>query len=216
MLNELRGCKTAVVSSELFILGRFSQQIKLNKHIIKFCNKTKTWSFKAQLPLNDIHFCVCSFKKSIYVIYETGFCFTYNLKIDKWTKLAGTTKKRCFVACTVFEGKIVVNGGSKRSVEAYDYYENKWTNLTDMIEHRYCHASVSMGNKLFVIGGDCKSSCEVFDSYSRKFTLISSSIVIDIGHYNLQAVCIGNRIMVFAINYFPQETKVFYYLTNNS
>ena len=45
--------------------------------------------------------------------------------------------KKCQVACTVFEGKIVVSGDINsnvlKSVEAYDYYENKWTNLTNMI-----------------------------------------------------------------------------------
>ena len=61
-------------------------------------------------------------------------------------------------------------------VEAYDYYENKWTYLPDMIDKRYKHAAVSMGNKLFVIGWSYTTNCEVFDSYSRKFTKINSEI----------------------------------------
>ena len=44
------------------------------------------------------------------------------------------------------------------SVETYDYYENKWTYLPDMIESRCDHASVSMGNKMFVIGGSYTST----------------------------------------------------------
>ena len=40
-----------------------------------------------------------------------------------------------------------------KSVETYDYYEDKWTYLADMIEQRSDHAAVSIGNKTFVIGG---------------------------------------------------------------
>ena len=75
--------------------------------------------------------------------------------------------------CTVFEGRIVVTGGVNnllqlKSVEAYDYYENKWTYLPDMIERRRFHASVSMDNKLFVIGGYYTESSEVFNSFFQK------------------------------------------------
>ena len=85
--------------------------------------------------------------------------------------------ERGLAACTDLEGKIVVTGGANdydqlKSVEAYDYYENKWTYLPDMIEKRSCHAAVSMGNKLFVSVGYKTSSCEIFDSISRYFTML--------------------------------------------
>ena len=88
---------------------------------------------------------------------------------------------RDFAACTVFEGKIVVTGGTDNryklnSVEAYDYYENKLTYLPEMIERRYYHASVSMGNKMFVIGGEKTPSCEAFDCLSRKFTALKPKL----------------------------------------
>ena len=70
--NELEMSESAVVNSELFIFGGYLQNEKFDKHNIKFCNKTKTWSSKAQLPLKDNCFCVCSFKKNLYVIYKTG------------------------------------------------------------------------------------------------------------------------------------------------
>ena len=74
------------------------------------------------------------------------------MKSYKWFQLDDTKEKRHYI--TVFEEKLVVTGGAfTNSVEAYDYYENKWTYLPDMIEERHYHASVSMGNKLFVIGG---------------------------------------------------------------
>ena len=90
MPNKLRDCKSAVVNSDLFILGGYSKfgVRGFNKSILKFCNKTKTWSSKAQLPLDDDLFCVCSFKENLYVIYKTGQCFVYSLKSDKWFQLA--------------------------------------------------------------------------------------------------------------------------------
>ena len=67
--------------------------------------------------------------------------------------------ERKFAACTVFEGKIVVSGGvQSNTVESYDFYENKWTYLPSMIEYRYFHGSVSVGNKLFVIYSGWSSS----------------------------------------------------------
>lgn len=62
--------------------------------------------------------------------------------------------------------------GNLNSVEAYDHYENKWTNLPCMIEKRRYHASVTISNKLFVVGGYRKSTCEVFDSFARRFCYI--------------------------------------------
>ena len=121
-------------------------------------------------------------------------------------------KKRKLADCTVFEGKIVVIGGYKlKSVEAYDYYENKWTYLPDMIEERHYHASVSMGNKLFVIGGWITTSCEVIDSFYRKFTFISSSVGSIEGRYHFEAICIGNKVLVFAMNMLNIYSKLIVY-----
>ena len=75
------------------------------------------------------------------------FCLQYenNMKKKKWTKIADIIEYRYNAACTVFGGKIVVTGGKfTNSVEAYDYYENKWTYLPDMIYERFDHAAFSM------------------------------------------------------------------------
>ena len=108
---------------------------------------------------------------------------SYDINISKSNKIADLNLARHGVACAVFEGKIVVTGGydykqgtELKSVEAYDYYDNKWTYLPDMIEERYGHASVSMGDKMFVIDGKLTASCEVFESFSRKFSAIKSDI----------------------------------------
>ena len=214
MPKELYYCKTAVVNSDLFVLGGFSQNEKLSNSLFKFCNKTKTWSFKTQLRLDENFFWVCSFKKNLYVVYETGKLFVYNLKNENWFQLGDTKDKRFGSACTVFEGKIVLCGGitnlqKLKSVEAYDYYENKWTYLPDMIKERCNHATVSMGNKLIVIGGYSTSSSEVFDSYSRKFTFLRSSSLNAINCFSVRAFGIGNNIVMFFMMY--DKTKVYVY-----
>ena len=132
------------------------------------------------------NFSVCSFMKSIYLIggYLEHFghykgCYKYNLNYSKWTKIADLNIDRGDSACAVFEGKIVSTGGNRysgitnSSAESYDYYENKWSRLPDMIGWRTNHSSFSMGNKFFVIGGCCLNYAEVFDSMSRKFTSLN-------------------------------------------
>ena len=85
---------------------------------------------------------------------------------------------RFSAACTVFESKIVVSGGTNgfdrlKSVEAYNHHKNIWTILPEMIEERYNNpGAVGMGNKMFVIGGTYELTCEVLDSVSKKFTSI--------------------------------------------
>ena len=61
------------------------------------------------------------------------------------------------------------------SVEAYCFYENKWTKLPDMLKERTGHGSVSIGNKMFVISRNLNDSCEVFDSITNKFILLKTN-----------------------------------------
>ena len=83
-------------------------------------------------------------------------------------------------------------------MEAYDYYENKWTYLPDINDKRRNHAAVSMGSKLFVIEGSRISSCEVFDSFFRKFTTIYSEMKLSaLDKYYFRAFCIGPNIVIF-------------------
>ena len=80
-----------------------------------------------------------------------------------------------------------------------------------MIEGRYYHATVSLGNKLLVIGGKNTTSCDVIDSFSRKFTSINAALLKIIIPINFGAVCISNKIVVFCKLRNCLETKVFIY-----
>ena len=81
-----------------------------------------------------------------------------------------------------------------------------------MIEERFDHAAVSMGNKMFVIGGKYTTSCEVFDSRSRKFSNINSDIYPYLEEYYFDALSIGNHIVVIQKFINPlTETDVYLY-----
>ena len=110
-------------------------------------------------------------------------CYTYDINSEVWNIIAELNVARNRTSCTVFEGKVVVTGGYNhngglKSVEAYDYYENRWTYLPDMTKKRRNHSTASMCNKMFVVGGKSTINCEVFDSYSRKFSEIKSGIIV--------------------------------------
>ena len=160
--------------------------------------------------------------KNLYVFNGThsGNSVKYDTIKRKWRYIAKMNIARKYADCAVFKGKIVVSGAEKKNsktVEAYDYYENKWSRLPDMIEGRSSHGSVGLGNKLFVIGGYYSrilfttSSCEVFDSNSNVFTQIKSKFFQD--RFRLgccQVVSVGFKIVVFATFSYKSGTKDLY------
>ena len=123
----------------------------------------------------------------------------YNTKTNKWTYVASMNDIRRLASSTVFRGKVVVTGGwvkrhfsfcTIKSVEAYCFYENKWTKLPDMLKARSGHGSVSLGNKMFVISRNLSNSCEMFYSISNKFTLLKTKpYVNNIDCYLLKTFC---------------------------
>ena len=84
-----------------------------------------------------------------------------------------------------------------------------------MIQERYGHGSVGLGNKLFVISGHDNSSCEVFDSNSNVFTKtkgLDHSFCI---YSTLPLVSVGYQILAFATLGYNQklykpETKMLF------
>ena len=100
-LNVRYDCKAVITNSELFIFGGYLINDKYDTSIRKFCIKNKTWSCKTQLYLNDNKFCLCSFKKNLYVVNGTSF-FLYNSKNDQRTQKAKMHQTRYYAACTVF------------------------------------------------------------------------------------------------------------------
>ena len=67
-----------------------------------------------------------------------------------------------------------------------------------MIQKRYNHDTVSIGNKMFVISKYLGNSCEVFGSISNKFKLLKKySNVKNNECYSLKTITVGYKIHVF-------------------
>ena len=84
-----------------------------------------------------------------------------------------------------------------------------------MINVRYLHGAISMGNKMFVISRNHDKTCEVIDSLSRKFNNIKQRIMFNDRHKHftkiiVQPVSIGKKIIVLPRFYNPKNKK---YLT---
>ena len=203
--NKVKGISvgsTVFQVSEANIKDYLTSKLLIKKNFSEFIN-----SFSIRHKCN----CVCTFMKELYVIkigqyfgeINTYSCLKYNLNRKKWINTAAPNEIRYFAASAVFEGKIVVSGGieyykkrSKRTVEAYDHYENQWAYLPEMIKGRSDHSLVSMGNKLFVIDGWTTNSCEVFDSKSRKFSCINFTLE----YFSIKGACrIGNNIALVGV-----------------
>ena len=103
MPEALNDCKTAVINSDLFVFGEFTENGEYDSCVQKFCNKTKTWSYKTQTDINFSNFIVCSFKQNIYVIRYDRSCFVYNFDTNKLIQVANMIECRRYSACTVFE-----------------------------------------------------------------------------------------------------------------
>ena len=172
-----------------------------------------------------MNYCVCSFMEKLVLIggkdkwgeYNKA-CMFYDKHNDKWTYIADMMEGRANAACTVFEGKVVVCGGRReetlideafsgihlpmysvhtlRSVEAYDYYENKWSSFPSMLISRKNHTAVSISNKMFMIGGK-PNKWEVFESVTRMFTSVKSPLLWNNSLHPFHAVCIGYKIYIF-------------------
>ena len=169
--------------------GEDSEKIKYNKKVV--------------LPEKAVLRFACSFMKYLFVYVEfpdkfnTKYCLKYNIKTTEWTYKANWNCYRFSAACAIFEGKIVMSDGYCTRVGAYDYYEDNYTYLPDMIKIRSNHGAVSMGNKMFVIGGERNSTSEVFDSISRKFTYITNMLTCAKQIKHVRAVGIDRKIIVF-------------------
>ena len=134
--------------------------------------------------------------QKVFIIIQ--FNYENDIKTNIWTSIESMIERRMYAACTVFEGKIVVSGGFReeeisnevypdgsmyisldyriiklKSIEGFDFHENKWYYFPDMLSPRINHSAVSIGNKMFLIGGTAEYS-EVFDSITRKFTYIKT------------------------------------------
>ena len=185
--------KATSSGSDIFVLGQFEDNNTLG--FKRYSCFTKTWNKLPSLKKESLNYYVCSFMQKLFVICGTSnnrLCVFYDNQRDQWTSADSMMESRKEAACTVFEGKIIVSGGSRkvvrnqlregghvnirsrhRSIEAYDFHEKKWSSFPNMLSPRNNHAVVSIGNKMIMVGGS-SDHFEVFDSVTRKFTYIEN------------------------------------------
>ena len=210
-----RICYRAVYCrGEVYVLGGETDDDEAVMSIEKYSSLTKTWSQVGAMYNERFDFETCAFMNEIFLVGGTKTNNIRKLDFDsyllptlvfnpvdcKWKEVAGLNEPRENFSCCVFEGKIVVTGGSITlvdllSVESYDHASDAWTFMPNMLEVRNGHTSIAIRNKLFLIGGDCKT-CEVFDSHSNRFTYLKSPAkLFDSRDEKFAAASIANKIV---------------------
>ena len=203
-----RDFSAVCVKGEIYL---FSGNV--GKKVEKLSLDSNAWEYATGMIDGRIQFSACSLMDSIFIIggrkgknmdgRDIATCFEFVTKSFKWKQLSSMGNARRASACSVFEGRIVVSGGSNNfrslnAVEAYDHVGDAWENMPSMIHKRFHHKSVAVKNKLFVIGGHSTSNCEVFDSTTNKFTLLNQpTLAPNILQHLSGLITIGSKLFVF-------------------
>ena len=211
LLKTDRDSKLVVSGSKLYVSGKSTQK----SSFVKFSESSKSLNVLPSMLDERSGFCVCSFMQKIIVIgghinYKSiNSCMAYDIKTNQWNYIASMNESRDNASCTVFNGKLVVTGGYDsrafnsflKSVEAFCFHENKWTQLPDMLQRKSGHSTVSLGNKMFLIARYFSDSCEVYDSLTSKFTLLKRPYEKYINCYalNTTTIIVGYKIHVFMV-----------------
>ena len=207
MTNKRESSKAVYLKGEVYVLGGHDRNGNWINSVEKYSASTNTWKKVADMYDDRIDYCICAFMDKIFVIagiISTSFkidnpCLQFDTKGCDWKEVAKLNESRFRSACGVFEGRIVVSGGTVncldnlRTVESYDVITDKWSPMPDMINGKIRPDLVVVKNKLFVIANGI-DTCEVFDSICKKFVALKSP---EINVYCLQAFAIRNKIYVF-------------------
>ena len=167
-------CKAVSIGSEIYVSGDFDDYSTLS--FVRYSSSTKTWFKLPETKELKPGYYMSSFMQKVFIINEFNYenSWYYDIKTNIWTSIASMIEKRRYAACAVFEGKIVVSGGKKKekisnevnqdgsmylslgckiiklkSIEGYDFYENKWYYFPEMLSPRSNHFAISIGNKMF-------------------------------------------------------------------
>ena len=220
-MKEGRGISGAVsIKDNVYVFGGYNNFYKSVMSVEKYSLKTNTWETITEMCDDRKHFCACSFMDNVYIIggWEINSCFEFNTKDRTWKEVASMNEIRGAASRAVFEGRILVSGGSSlngvlNTVEAYDHIADSWSFMPNMIERRRCHKSVGIKNKLFVIGGCGITSSEVFDSLNNKFVLLKSPQKAFKKYFNSPAevVSIGIKLVLFCDRLGMYSNSILFY-----
>ena len=199
------------IKGEVFVIGGNDGE---TMSIEKYSPASNTWEYVAEVPDDRECFTACSFMDSIYIVggyvrhSTTNTCVEFNTKTLQWKVISNMNEVRTRLACSVFEGRVVVSGGLRGSifindllntVEAYDHVANTWFKLPNMIKARYYHKSIAIKNKLFIVGQDVTKTCEVLNSNTNKFCLLNTpkKHFKSSCYYPTEVISIGSKLNIF-------------------
>ena len=186
MLTKRYLHKSAVVGSDIYILGGYDENYSWTSSFEMYSIKKKHWKNLSPVHFDQEYYSVCSFMQSIYVIggyfrtyheeilidnydnYYKNDCYKYDTKGNKWYQVACLQTKRSNSACTVFEGKVVVTGGFTLNVERSLSYHEALKSVESYDHH---------DNKW-----TCLSDLNTAKSYHISFSMGSKLFVIDSGY----------------------------------
>ena len=213
-MKEAR-CNFAAVciKGEVYVFGGNN-----GKKVEKYSQGTKNWEYVTDMIDDRKYFSACSLMDNVYIFgglmgeilndgHDLATSYQFNTKCLKWKELSRMKNASMFSACSVFEGRIVVSGGTYnhirlKTVKAYDHVGDTWENISNMVIERFGHKSVAVKNKLFAIGGLNTNDCEVFNSTTNKFTLLKQPTLASKYNFNdfSEVITIGSKIFVFQEN----------------
>ena len=217
--------RAVCLRGEVFLFGG-SDERDFVSSVEAYSIFTKKWRRVADMGARHVSFCACALVDKVYICAgkmragrlgwdrSTDVCKMFSTRDYSWKEVARMRSKRSNAACSAFQGRMVVCGGTweGRSVEAYDPTVDHWYEMPSMAEGKADLSSVAVKNKLFVIGrsSSVNVSCEVFDAVAGGFALISmpkswSPVRIEHGGVNVgvyldrdfQAVSVGNSVVVY-------------------
>ena len=127
------------------MFGGYGRYNKLQVAVEKYSASTNVWSEIAYMHDDRKRFCACAFTDKVFVIggchhedQHLDSCVQFDTKDCEWKEAVGMNQPRTSAACTVYEGRIVVSGGTNNlddlnSVESYDVLPNRWSIMPSMI-----------------------------------------------------------------------------------
>ena len=90
MLEARYDCKPAVINSVIVVVGGFDNTNKVLYYFEQFKQNEKSWVYNTEMPDKRTCFCICSFKRNLYMLgghyhnFQTlNSCFVYNIKYEK-------------------------------------------------------------------------------------------------------------------------------------
>lgn len=168
---------------------------------------TGEWRSLAKLPeFTKSEYAVCALRNDILVSggrINSRDVWMYNSQLNLWIRVASLNKGRWRHKMGVLLGKVYAVGGYDgqcrlSSVECYDSFSNRWTEVAPMKEAVSSPATASCAGKLFVIGGgpddyNCSDKVQCYDPEADSWQLRAN---IPIAKRCITAVSLNNLVYV--------------------